>query len=262
MLTRSLLFWLLFCGVAQAEQPIFGEMPRWDGGYGLQVIQLFRHQEVRHADHDTTVERATHFTRIDGVYTWDKAIRLTGKLRIIDFASQDNQSNAEWQGLSALTLALPLKQYFNLDGRSGSLTFAPQIFIPFKGNDAGADYPFNQVGRAGASFGYETESYHYHFGVSVSAWMVYSEKVPMYVAEIGTGLNGFTYGFNGHLKVGLAAQRLSSGRINVHVGPTVYGMLSDEWHWQLKTRHAVPDWQYRSMSKSDHIVGLGLGWVQ
>ncbi len=33
------------------------------------------------------------------------------------------------------TLALPLKKYSNLDGRSGSWTLAPQVRVPLSGDD-------------------------------------------------------------------------------------------------------------------------------
>jgi len=262
MMFRTLCFWLLLYSVAHAEQPIFGEMPRWDGGYGVQVIQLYRDQEIRDEVQETTFERSVHFTRIDGVYTWDKSIRLTGKLRIIDAVTQSGQTRDGLRGVSALTLALPLKEYFNLDGRSGSFTIAPQIFMPFKGAGMGIDSPFYQAGRAGASIGYETESYHYHFGASASAMLVYSEDTPLYSAEIGAGLNGFVVGFNGHVKLGLDAHRFPSGRSNVHVGPKVYGMISDEWHWQFRSHYTVSALQHRSRQARDLIVGLGLGWVQ
>ena len=259
---RTLCFCLLLFSAAHAEQPIFGEMPRWDGGYGVQVIQLYRDQNIHDEDQGTTFARSIHFTRIDGVYTWDKSIRLTGKLRVIDAVTQSGQTREGVRGLSALTLALPLKEYFNLDGRSGSFTLAPQVFVPFKGTDMGLDYPFYQAGRAGASIGYETESYHYHFGASASAWLVYSEDTPLYSAEIGAGLNGFVVGFNGHVKLGLDVHRFPSGRSNVHFGPKVYGMISDEWHWQFRSNYAVSALQHRSRQVRDLIVGLGLGWVQ
>ena len=262
MMFRIALLIMLFSGFAQAEQPIFGEMPRWDGGYGVQVIQLYRDQEVRDEAQGTTFDRSVHFTRIDGVYTWDKSIRLTGKLRIIDAVTQSGRARDDLRGLSALTLALPLKEYFNLDGRSGSFTVAPQVFIPFKGADMGISHPFYQAERAGASIGYETESYHYHFGTSLSAWKVYSESTLLYSGEIGVGLNGFVIGFNGHLKIAIDAHRFPSGRINSHVGPTVYGMITDDWHWQLKSRHTASAFQHRSRFQSDHIVSIGLGWVQ
>lgn len=262
MFYRILFFSVLVSGIAHADQPIFGEMPRWDGGYGVQVIQLYRDQEILDDVDHTTFERSVHFTRIDGVYTWDKSIRLTGKLRIIDAVTQSGQSRDDLRGVSALTLALPLKKYFNLDGRSGSFTITPQVFIPFTGPNMGVSYPFYQPDRAGASIGYETESYHYHFGANVSAWKVYSESTPLYSAEIGAGLNGFNVGFNGHLKLGLYAHRFPSGRLNVNAGPTVYGMISDEWHWQFRSHYTISALQHRSMQNRDLIVGFGLGWVR
>ena len=37
---------VVWCSSVHGEQPVFGEMPRWDGGYGVQLVQLFRQQKV------------------------------------------------------------------------------------------------------------------------------------------------------------------------------------------------------------------------
>ena len=94
-----------------AEQPIFGEMPRWAGGWGVQT----RHEARRDGETDS------QWLHVDGVYTWERWIRVTAKVPFrID----------ESMGIGTPTLALPLKRYFNLDGRSGSWTLAPQWFVP------------------------------------------------------------------------------------------------------------------------------------
>ncbi|MGB0647610.1 MAG: hypothetical protein ACPGQS_10570, partial [Bradymonadia bacterium] len=114
----------------------------------------------------------------------------------------------------------------------------------------------------GVGVGYETETYYYHLGTSVSAWYVTEESAPLLNAEVSTGLNGFFLGFNGHMKVVLDVHRMPSGRVNSHFGPTLYGMITDDWHWQLKSRHTASALQHRSRFQSDHTVSLGLGWVQ
>ena len=253
----SMVFW---CSSVHGEQPVFGEMPRWDGGYGVQLVQLFRQQKVSLFDSPDSSNRSIHFSRLDAVYTWDKSIRLTSKLRVINWGQADGEVREDWRGLSALTLALPLKKYFNLDGRSGSFTVAPQVFIPFQSGDV--NHPFYQPQRSGLSIGYETETYYYHLGSNVSAWYVTDESTPLLNAEVSTGMNGFFFGFNGHMKVVLDMHRMPSGRINSHLGPTIYGMITDDWHWQLKSRHTASALQHRSRFQSDHTVSLGLGWVQ
>ena len=97
---------LLCSGPALAEQPIFGEMPRWAGGWGVQT----QHEARRDGDQDS------QWLHVDGVYTWARWIRVTAK---VPFRLDEDP------GLGTPTLALPLKRYFTLDGRSGSWTIAP-----------------------------------------------------------------------------------------------------------------------------------------
>ena len=118
-----------------AEQPIFGEMPRWAGGWGVQT----RHEARRDGETDS------QWLHVDGVYTWERWIRVTAKVPFrID----------ESMGIGTPTLALPLKRYFNLDGRSGSWTLAPQWFVPIANPNSNA-----RPERFKLSAGYETEAY-------------------------------------------------------------------------------------------------------
>ena len=155
----ALFFFLTVLSVAspaQAGQPIFSEMPRWSGGWGVQAVQEFRHQRKVFSDGDTRLS-TSHILNIDGVYTWKRWIRLTAKVPLVLNATREGQ--ARERGLGSVTVALPLKQYFNLDGRSGSWTFTPQIRAP----------SMSQIVRGnpwqhGWGFGYETETYRYEIG--------------------------------------------------------------------------------------------------
>ena len=58
-------------------------MPRWDGGYGFQLLSETIHRsDLKRGD--TTL--ASGFTEdisqlhLQGVYTWDRSVRLTAKL--------------------------------------------------------------------------------------------------------------------------------------------------------------------------------------
>jgi hypothetical protein len=242
----------------RGEQPIFGEMPRWDGGYGVQALQVIRQQNLQVGEQSSSSTRLLHYTRVEGVYTWDKAIRITGKLRILDHGTLDGESQTTWRGPSGLTLALPLKKYFNLDGRSGSFTIAPQFYLPFQ---RGATAPFARNERVGLSVGYETETYYYHLGASGTTWYEPAGSGQLYGASASAGLNGFMVGFSGHLKAVGDILRQPNGSTQVHVGPTLYGMINDDWHWQLSSRHALSTLQTRANITSDHSLSVGLGWV-
>ena len=64
-----------------------------------------------------------------------------------------------------MRLAIPLKKYFNLEGQSGSYTFAPQVEIPL--GTAAMNGPFRRSASLITSLGYETETYWLHLGASV-----------------------------------------------------------------------------------------------
>ena len=158
MTATRLLGVLLFilCAPALAEQPIFGMMPRWRNGYGVQLIQQRQERTFSNDAH-----ASFDITRIEGVYTWVRSVRATAKLRLTT-----GSSDREFAKLGAgdLRLAIPLKKYFNLDGRSGSYTFTPQVELPM--GTAAHAAPFRRHASAITGLGYEMETYWLHFGAS------------------------------------------------------------------------------------------------
>ena len=125
--TATLAVLLSAMHTAHADQPIMNMMPRWDGGYGFQVLAEHTHRSDLKQGDDTIASGFTeditqlHF---QGVYTWDRSVRLTFKLPYtVDARREVLGENGEKvvqhdEGIGDLTLALPLKRYFNLDARS------------------------------------------------------------------------------------------------------------------------------------------------
>jgi len=76
----GLLFGVAFSSVSWADQPIFNEMPRWDNGWGFQLIEEYRHDSDLMSG-DTVVAEGysedVHQLHIEGVYTWDKSVRIS-----------------------------------------------------------------------------------------------------------------------------------------------------------------------------------------
>ena len=77
---------------ARADQPIMNMMPRWDGGYGIQVLaetihrsDLKQGKEVLARGHREEIQQL----HLQGVYTWDRAIRLTFKLPYVTEARRE-----------------------------------------------------------------------------------------------------------------------------------------------------------------------------
>ena len=66
-----------------ADEPIMNMMPRWAGGWGYQFVEEYRHESDlllgdRKAYPGFTED--VHLMHLQGVYTWDRSIRLTAKL--------------------------------------------------------------------------------------------------------------------------------------------------------------------------------------
>ena len=135
--------WFLTASLS-ADEPIMNMMPRWDDGWGYQFIEEYRHESDlllgSRALHPGYTEDV-HLLHFQSVYTWDKSIRLTAKLPYVLDARREMPDGSGGKriehdnGIGDATLALPLKKYFNLDGKSGSWTFKPMLRVPFSGTD-------------------------------------------------------------------------------------------------------------------------------
>ena len=116
------------------------------GGYGFQVRAEHIHRSDLKQGKDVVARGFTediYQLHLEGVYTWDRSIRITAKLPYVLNARHEVPSTSGQKlvqrdnGISDLSLALPLKKYFNLDARSGSWTLAPQLRIPLGREDDG-----------------------------------------------------------------------------------------------------------------------------
>jgi hypothetical protein len=251
-----------------ADQPIMNMMPRWDGGYGFQV----RAEHVRRSDlkqGSGVVGRG--FTEdlnqlhLEGVYTWDRSIRLTAKLPYVADARREVLSTSGQKvvqhddGIGDLSLALPLKKYFNLDARSGSWTLAPQLRIPLGKEDDEFEV-WDGVWGGGLSFGYETETYHWFIATSAGFW-VFEQSEP---AEWSYSLD---LGWNARDDMQILWESDLSwddeNKFFLSAGPALY------WRWNDKT-HIRIEWKHDFVSRvtsdrPDHgngdRFGAGVGFV-
>lgn len=233
-------------------------MPRWSGGYGVQIIQSYRLAEELEQS-KAPFETAYHYSKVEGVYTWQRWVRLTAKLRLL-YQRTINQRVSDDAGLTDLRLSVPLKSYFNLDGRSGSYTLAPELSLPLTDQNHGQLFIGSR--RYGLSAGYETESYYYHFGVSVSVRKQEQRPDLQYTANLSTGLNGFFIGFAGHLKAEAHYNDMGGGHHIVRAGPTLDGQITVVWHWQLKWHRAVFETHGAFGVLKDQFITAGFAVVQ
>jgi hypothetical protein len=242
---------LALCGTeARAEQPVFDEMPRWNDGWGVQLLQEYR-RESRLLSGDAAVGTGhtedVHLLHLQGVYTWTKNLRATLKLPFVLRARRtmpDGEGGTvvqEDRGLGDPTVALPLKSYFNLDGRSGSWTLAPQVKVPAGRRD---DYDvYDRVWGAGLGAGYSTETYRYHLGVGSTFWY-YPEGEPTEISlHLSLGVNVQLFGGSGHLKWKTIGLHETDGSLTLLAGPTFYWRFTDLLHGQLQWQHDFYDRQ-------------------
>ena len=234
-----------------AAQPIFDEMPRWDGGWGVQLVQEYRLK--RDLLEGTTplgagLREDAHILNIEGVYTWKKWIRATVKLPIVLDARRtvlsDSGERVEQHdvGLGNATLTVPLKHYFNLDGRSGSFTFAPYVIAPLGIAD---EYDvFRRHWALGFSTGVETETYRTHLGGGVSVRFYPDGRRPTEFNAFGhVGYNINVGDQSGHIKLKLRLHHKLNGTFTFSAGPIFYWKITDVWHVQARWFHDFYDHQ-------------------
>ena len=109
--------------------------PRWDGGYGIQ-------SRVEYFNSRTT-------TWLEGVYTFDKSVRITAKLPYAD---------GEFGGL---ILGVPLKKYRNSGPRTSNWSITPSVQLP-----TGPSGSLNH----GLSVSYSSESPRFYQLYDLYAW--------------------------------------------------------------------------------------------
>ena len=251
-----------------ADQPIMNMMPRWDRGFGFQVRTEHVHRSDLKQGRDVVrrgfTEDLTQL-HLEGVYTWDRSIRLTAKLPYVTDARREvlNESGQKVvqrdDGIGDLSLALPLKKYFNLDARSGSWTLAPQLRIPVGKEDDEFEV-WDGVWGGGLSFGYETETYHWFIATSAGFW-VFEEPVP---AEWSYSLD---LGWNARDDMQILWESDlgwdDGNKFFLSAGPAIYWRWSDKTHIRIEWKHDFVS--HVTSDRPDHGNGdrfsAGIGFV-
>ena len=241
---RIALLLIISCSPLLGDQPIMNMMPRWDGGYGMQALAETIHRSDLKLG-DVVVGKGfsedIELLHLQGVYTWDRSVRLTFKLPYIVSAQRevlgiDNQKEEQHnKGIGDLTLALPLKQYFNLSARSGNWSIVPQIIIPLGAADSADIYSVaNRIWGSGISLGYETETYHWFFAASASAWAYESSMSNQWGGSVDLGLKSgdrLLYLWESDFKLDVEDAFILSA------GPAVYYRFSDTIHTRFEWKH-------------------------
>ncbi|MEC8649717.1 MAG: hypothetical protein VXX82_02165, partial [Verrucomicrobiota bacterium] len=241
---RIALLLVIGCSPLLGDQPIMNMMPRWDGGYGVQVLAETIHRsdlKLRDVVVGKGYSENIQLLHLQGVYTWDRSVRFTFKLPYVVSAKREvlginNEKVVQHnQDIGDLTLALPLKQYFNLSTRSGNWSIVPQIIIPLGAADNEHNYSVaNRIWGSGISLGYETETYHWFFAASVSAWAYECRKANLWGGSIDLGLKSgdrLLYLWESDFKLDAEDAFILSA------GPAVYYRFSDTIHTRFEWKH-------------------------
>ena len=237
---------------AYGDQPIFNEMPRWKNGWGVQAVYEQRSEDDLLLKNDKAgrgLEEQVDILHMEGVYTWDKSIRMTLKIPYVLDAEREVPTKGgavETQkdsGLGDITLALPLKKYFNLSSRSGSWTLAPQLRLPTSEDDEYEIYD-NEWGF-GLGVGYETETSDFLFAIGAGVWTYLNEEPVEGSVNLDLAKNWIIGKYSGHLKWenDLKWEDDGDGSLTYHSGPALYIRVTDTWHVRASYKVDVYDRQ-------------------
>ena len=267
-ITRSL-WGLLITGISlQADDPIMNMMPRWDDGWGFQFIEEYRHEsDLLLGDRKAypNFVEDVHLLHFETVYTWDKSIRVTAKLPWVLDARREMPDGLGGKkvehdnGIGDATLSLPLKKYFNLDGRSGDWHFKPMVRVPLSGQD---DYEIydNEWGN-GIGLGYEFETAQWYFGVSTSGWIYHGSEPFESHSSLDLGYNFETRGSNGSIFWESDFHWEDDGSETLSAGPALYWNVNDTVHWKLEWKHDFHDRQGVLDHGNGDVFKFSLGFV-
>lgn len=254
--------------VARGDQPILSKMPRWSEGYGIQFVYEYRHERdllLGGQKIGPSLTEDVHIMNIEAVYTWERWIRLTAKLPYVlsaerqVFDGNGNIVTQHDQGIGDLTLALPLKRYFNLDGRSGSWTLAPQLRVPTAGNDS---YEIGDgVWGAGLSLGYETETTDWFFAFGASAWTFEQDEPFQAGLSVDFGRNIFAFDSSGQLTWETDFTWEDDGSRLLSAGPALYWKFTDTIHFKAEWKHDFYDKRGTLDHGNGDTIKIGLGFV-
>ena len=273
------ILWILLAVrfVLVADEPIMNMMPRWAGGWGYQFIEEYRSESdlllgERKAYPGYTED--VHLMHLQGVYTWGKIplgflgefnTRLTAKLPYVLEARRempDGSGGKKIQkdnGIGDFTLALPLKKYFNLDGRSGSWTFKPMARLPFAGD---GDYEvYDGEWGNGAGVAYEFETAKWHVATSTSGWVYHGSEPFESHSSIDLGYNFDARGSNGSIYWETDFHWEDDGSETLSAGPALYWNVNDTVHWKLEWKHDFHDRQGTLDHGNGNVFKFSLGFV-
>ena len=174
---------IFLSGLTFGHQPVMDMAPRWSGGYGFQVrYESFGSDQQ--INNENSYSQRTYW--LEGVYTWDRAKRITFKLPYHSIEKHDADVTTIDKSIGDLILALPLKKYSNFKRRTQNFGFTPQLRLPTSSTKTD-DHGF--LG-GGISLSYSSESFSFYQFYDVFGWL-YDEKDPLLGLDINLGIHPY-----------------------------------------------------------------------
>ena len=259
---------LVFAPKVFSDQPIFNMMPRCNNGWGFQFVQEFRKEDDLLSGGDVVASgfsESVDILHVEGVYTWHKSIRATAKLPLVTDASREfpdemgEKITQHNEGIGDATFALPLKKYFNLDGRSGSWTLAPQVRVPLSGDNEYEVY--DGVWGTGVSAAYETETHQFLCAFEVTSWIFGGNEPFRTSVSIDVGINFEVFQTSGHIEWETDFVYEDDGLEKLLVGPHVYLKINDTVHTQVIYKNEVHSRRNVLDHGNGKVIKLGLAFI-
>ena len=145
------------------------------------------------------------------------------------------------RGWGDLNLGVPLKKYFNLDGKSGSWTFKPMVRIPLSNKDD-YDFYYKEFG-GGIGFGHEFETANYFFGIGTAWWIFDGDRPAEIHSSLDFGYNFETKNSNGSVFWETDFHAEDDESRTLGSGPAFYFNHNDTIHSRIEWKHDFIDHQ-------------------
>lgn len=263
------------------------KLPRWSDGYGIQTrlesqTQTKLRQSGEPVANPDGLKGESLIQWLEGVYTFEKSLRVTFKFpyyylkaarKLVNGVARD----LEGRGGGDLILAVPVKQYVNLQDYTFNVGFTPAVTLP-TGSTAG-ELP---VGRGaygfqlGGSAYRETRDYYLVMDLFAGTWTKDQNDVRK---GISVGFDyDFAYAFHlpairgagGYALLGTEIRAMepdtradgssnpNSGGATIDLGP---GVVLHWFGWLARVEYRVPVWQKLRGTQlvNDPTFKIGLG---
>lgn len=274
----------VFAASAYAHQPVMDMAPRWEEGWGLQLRhESFGSKTLKQGTSKIAnplgLERHVRMTWVEGVYTFDRAKRVTFKLPYVRQRRVKNLSGVgrlqKNSGLGDLIVGVPLKHYRNKGAYTDNFGITPSLRVP-TGGSSGA-FPISDGSwDVGISLSHSAETPLFYSLVDLFYWKNNQGRQDMREGDtIGLDVNlGVHPIHDNDTNSGLflmldvsarhnddpnaATRTTATGGRRVQMGPVVV-LYKDNVMFRAEYRHAVYERTSSISNARGHEFSVGLG---